>query len=292
VRASAVLRLAQPTLSAQIRTLEDRLGEPLFERRGRGLVPTEAGRLAYRYAEEIFGLGSELLDVLRGRSAGRPGRLRVGVADAVPKLVAHRLLAPALVPAGSYRVVCHEDHAERLLARLALHELDVVLSDAPIGAQVKVRGFSHLLGESGITIFGAPRLAAAHRRAFPRALDGAPMLLPTDNTALRRALDPWFEARGIRPRVVAEFEDSALLKVFGQRGAGLFAGPSAIEPEIVAQYGVRVLGRLAGVTERFYAISAERRLTHPGVRAITERARSELFKAKTPAPRPRAPRVR
>jgi LysR family transcriptional activator of nhaA len=239
-RATRVLRLAQPTISAQIRLLEDRLGEKLFERRGRGLVPTEAGRLAYRYADEIFGLGRELLEVVHGRAPGRLRRFAVGIVDAVPKLVAHRLLAPAFAArAEGLRIVCHEDHAEPLLARLALHELD--------------------LGR------------------FPRSLDGAPALLPTENTALRRALDAWFEARGLRPRVAGEFEDSALLKVFGQRGAGLFFGPSAIEGEIARQYGVRRVGRLPEVRERFYAISAERRLSHPAVKTITETARSELF---------------
>jgi LysR family transcriptional activator of nhaA len=202
-------------------------------------VPTEAGRLAYRFADEIFGLGRELIEVVQGRAPGRLWRLAVGIVDAVPKLVAHRLLEPAFARAEGLRIVCHEDHAEPLLARLALHELDLVISDAPIGPQVKVRGFSHLLGECGVTAFAAPALAAAHRRGFPRSLDGAPALLPTENTALRRALDAWFEARGLRPRVVGEFEDSALLKVFGQ--------------------------------------PAERRLSHPAVQTITETARSELF---------------
>jgi len=276
-RATRVLRLAQPTISAQIHQLEARLGEKLFERRGRGLALTETGRLAYRYADEIFGLGSELLDVMRGRAPGRPQRLAVGVADAVPKLIAHRLLEPALRPGGGLKIACYEDHADRLLARLAVHELDLVLSDAPIGSQAAVRGFSHLLGECGVTWFGSAKLAAAHRRGFPGSLDGAPLLLPAPGAALRRALDLWFDSRGLRPQIVGEFEDSALLKVFGQRGAGLFAGPSAIEREISRQYGARVVGRAPEVRERFYAISAQRKLSHPAVQAITERARTELF---------------
>lgn len=276
-RASATLRLAQPTISAQIRTLEDRLGEKLFERRGRGLVLTETGRVALRYADEIFSLGRELLDVVKGRSPGRPARLAVGISDAVPKLVAHRLLEPALQLAEPVRIVCHEDHVEALLARLALHEIDLVISDAPLGPQVKVRGYSHALGECGVEVFGAPKLAAAARRGFPRSLDGAPMLLPTEGSSLRRALDSWLERRSLRPLVVGEFQDSALLKTFGSQGVGLFAGPSAIAREICAQYGVKPVGRLDGVAERFYAISAERRLTHPAVRAITESARGELF---------------
>lgn len=279
-RASTTLRLAQPTISAQLRTLEEHLGEKLFDRRGRGLVLTETGRVAFRYADEIFSLGRELLDVVKGRSPGRPLHLRVGISDVVPKLVAHRLLEPAMRLAEAVRIVCHEDHLDALLARLALHELDLVISDAPIGPQVKVRGFSHALGECGVHVFGTPKLAAARRRGFPGSLDGAPMLLPTEGSALRRSLDAWFDQRGIRPLVVGEFEDSALLKTFASQGAGLFAGPAAIDREIRAQYAVKSVGPLEGVTERFYAISAERRLTHPAVRAITEAARGELFAAK------------
>jgi len=276
-RATRVLQLAQPTISAQIRQLEERLGEKLFERRGRGLALTETGRLVHRYADEIFALGSELLEVMKGRTSDRPRRLSVGVADAVPKLIAHRLLEPALALGAGFQIACHEDHAERLLARLALHELDLVISDAPIGPQVAVRGFSHLLGECGVTIFASAKRAAAYRRGFPGSLDGAPVLLPTPGAALRRALDLWFDSEGVRPRVVGEFEDSALMKVFGQRGAGLFPGPSVIEREICRQYAARVVGRLTAVRERFYAISAQRKISHPAVQAITERARKELF---------------
>jgi LysR family transcriptional activator of nhaA len=276
-RATRVLRLAQPTISAQLRSLEGQLGERLFARQGRGLVLTEAGRTVYRYADEIFGLGRELVDVVKGRPAGRPARFTVGVADVVPKLVAHRLIEPALRLAGPLRLACREDHAERLLAALALHEVDLVLSDAPIPPAVRVRGFSHLLGECGVTVFAAPKLAAARRRGFPGSLDGAPFLLPVEATALRRALDAWFEERGMRAAVVGEFEDSALLKVFGQAGQGLFAGPAAIEREICDQYGVRVVGRIPELRERFYAISPERRIRHPAVAAITEAARDRLF---------------
>jgi LysR family transcriptional activator of nhaA len=276
-RATAVLRLAQPTISAQIRSLEGQLGERLFARQGRGLVLTEVGRTVYRYADEIFGLGRELLEVVKGRPAGRPTRFTVGVADVVPKLVAHRLLEPALRLAEPVRLACREDHAERLLAALALHEVDLVLTDAPIPPSVRVRGFSHLLGECGVTIFAVQALAAVRRRRFPRSLDGAPFLLPVEATSLRRALDSWFEARGMRPAVVGEFEDSALLKVFGQAGRGLFAGPTAIEREICAQYAVAVVGRIPDVRERFYAISPERKIRHPAVAAITEAARERLF---------------
>jgi LysR family transcriptional activator of nhaA len=276
-KATKLLRLAQPTISGQIRTLEDQLGEKLFQRQGRNLVLTEMGRVVYRYAGEIFTLGNELLDVVKGRPTGRPVRFVVGLAGAVPKLVAHRLLEPALRLPESIRIVCQEDRSDRLLAELSVHALDLVISDAPIGPHVNVRAFNHLLGECGVTFFGTPELAKAHRRRFPQSLDGAPILIPTEGTSLRRALESWFEREGVRPDIVAEFEDSALLKVFGQAGRGLFAGPTAIEREICGQYEVRVVGRSDAVRERFYAISMERKLKHPAVLAITEAARSTLF---------------
>lgn len=276
-KATKLLRLAQPTISGQIRTLEDQLGEKLFQRQGRNLVLTEMGRVVYRYAGEIFTLGNELMDVVKGRPTGRPVRFVVGLAGAVPKLVAHRLLEPALRLPESIRIVCQEDRSDRLLAELSVHALDLVISDAPIGPHVNVRAFNHLLGECGVTFFGTPELAKAHRRRFPQSLDGAPILIPTEGTSLRRALESWFEREGVRPDIVAEFEDSALLKVFGQAGRGLFAGPTAIEREICGQYEVRVVGRSDAVRERFYAISMERKLKHPAVLAITEAARSTLF---------------
>jgi LysR family transcriptional activator of nhaA len=275
--ATRQLRLAQPTISGQIRQLERQLDQKLFRRQGRSLVLTDVGRVVYRYADEIFGLGRELMDVLRSRPPGRPVRLTVGVADAVPKLIVERLLEPAFRLDDPLHLVCREGRADRLLAELALHTLDLVISDAPIPAQVGVKGFSHLLGECGVTVFAAPSLARKHRRGFPHSLDGAPMLLPTDDTVLRRSLDQWLGGRGIRPAAVAEFEDPALLKTFGQAGRGLFAGPTVIEREIARQYGVRVVGRLDEVRERFYAISAERRLEHPAVVALTRAARDRLF---------------
>ena len=276
-RASAELRLAQSTISVQIRGLEESLGEKLFVRSGRRLVLTEMGRVVFRYAEEIFSLGRELRDAVKGRPVGRPLNLVVGVADVVPKLVARRLIAPALELPESVRLVCREDKPERLFAELALHNLDIVLADAPIGPSIHVRAFSHLLGECGVVFFGTAKLASAHRRNFPKSLDGAPVILPTENTTLRRSLDQWFAARGIRPRVVGEFEDSALLKVFGQRGMGLFPAPSIIANEVQRQYQVRPVGTLDGVRERFYAISAERKLKHPAVIAISAAARQKLF---------------
>ena len=275
-RASEKLRVSQPAVSAQIRDLEQALGEKLFTRSGRSISLTEAGRVVYRYAEEIFGLGSELMETLKGRPTGRPARLTVGIANVIPKLIAHRLLEPAFKLPEPVRVHCLEDKPERLLAELAIHGLDLVLADAPLGPAVKVKAYSHLLGECGVSIFGAEPLAKAHRRGFPRSLDGAPFLLPTADATLRRLLDQWFEARGIRPQIVGEFEDSALLKVFGQSGAGLFAVPSAIEAEVRRQYGVRRVGRVE-VRERFYAFTVERKMKHPAVVAIIEAARREIF---------------
>ena len=276
-RAAAELRLAQSTVSTQLRTLEEVLGEKLFARTGRRLVLTDVGRLVFRYADEIFGLGRELLETVKDRPTGQPMRLTVGIADAVPKLIAYRLLGPALTGAEPVRIICREDKPDRLLAQLAVHGLDLVLSDAPIGPTTKVRAFNHLLGECGVTFFAAPALARTCRRGFPRSLGGAPMLLPTDNTALRRSLDDWFESEDIRPRVASEFEDSALLMAFGQAGMGLFPAPSAIERQVRSQYGVVVVGRLDTVRERFYAISGERRLKHPAVVAISEAARQRVF---------------
>ena len=275
-RAGEKLHISQPAVSTQIRGLEQALGERLFTRSGRALALTEAGRVVYRYAEEIFGLGTELMETLKGRPTGRPARLTVGIVNVIPKLIAYRLLEPAFKLPERVRVECREDRPERLLAELATHGLDLVLADAPAGASVRVRAYSHLLGECGVSIFGAERLSKAHRRGFPRSLDGAPFLLPTADSTLRRLLDDWFEAQGIRPRIVGEFEDSALLKVFGQSGAGLFAMPSAIDAEVRSQYEVRLVGRVE-LRERFYAITVERKLKHPAVVAISGAARRELF---------------
>jgi LysR family transcriptional activator of nhaA len=233
----------------------------------------------FRYADEIFALGGELVDAVKGRPVGKPIRLDVGIADVVPKLVVRRLLQPALTLTEPVRLVCHEAPQERLLAELALHSLDIVISDAPVPAGSTVRAFNHLLGETGVSIFGTEALAKVHRPGFPGSLHGAPMLLPLEGLPLRRSLNQWFDRHGLRPQVVAEFEDSALLKVFGADGVGLFAAPTVVEREVAAQYGVHVLGRIEEVRERFYAISVERRLRNPAVVALTDVARQELFAA-------------
>ena len=276
-RASELLHLTPPTISAQIQSLEKSLGEKLLQRGGRRLVMTEAGQIAYRYADEIFSLGREMRDTLKDRPTGRPLRLQVGIQDVLPKLIAQRLLAAVFSMSEPVHVICTEDNAEQLLVRLATHELDVVLSDSPASTTLATRVFSHLLGECGVTVFGSPALAMKYRRGFPRSLDGAPFLLPMENTALRRNLNIWFEARSIRPAVRGEFQDSGLLKAVGRAGIGLFVGPTAIEKDIHRQYGVRSVGRIADVQERFYAISAERKLKHPAVVAISTTAREQLF---------------
>jgi len=277
--AGRVLRLSHPTLSAQVHALEERLGHKLFTRVGRRLVPTDVGRLVYRYADEIFSIGDELLEAVQGRPSGQALRFDVGVVDAVPKLVVRRLLEPALRLPEAVRLVVHEDAYDRLLAELALHNLDIVLSDAPVPAGSAVRAFNHPLGESGVGIFGTAALVRGQRRKFPRALDGAPMLLPLEGSPLRRALEQWFEAERVRPRVVAEFQDTALLHVFGSHGVGLFPSVLAVESDVRRQYGVEVLGEAAGVRESFYALSVQRRLKHPAVVALTDTARTDVFAA-------------
>lgn len=276
-RACARLRLAQPTISGQLRTLEETLGEKLFVKSGRGLVLTDVGQLVFQYAEEIFGIGRELQDVLKGRPRGRPLRLLAGVADMVPKLIAYRILQPALAMPEPVQLVCEEDTSERLLSDLADHRLDVVLSDVPITAATRVRAFNHLLGSCGVTWFGAPALVSRYRKRFPASLTGAPFLLPIQNSSLRRALDHWFDVRGIRPVVAGEFKDSALMKAFGQAGAGIFAAPDPIVNEIRTHYRCGVIGPVESVTESYYAISVERKLKHPAVAAICEAARGQLF---------------
>jgi LysR family transcriptional activator of nhaA len=275
-KAAGKLRLSQPTVSAQIRLLERSLDVQLFQRQGRTLVLTDVGRTVYRYADEIFGIGRELREALRGLPAGRPLQLSVGVADAVPKLIAYQLLRPAMEGPAPVHVVCREDNAERLATDLASHALDVVIADTPAPAHVRVRVFNHLLGESDTAFFAVPRVASTLRRLFPASLNGTPMLLPTQNAALRRALDGWFEREGLRPTVVGEFEDSALMKVFGQSMGVVFPAPAVIADEVCRLYAVREVGRTSKVRERYYAISAERRLKHPGVLAITAAARTTL----------------
>jgi len=276
-KASASLRLAQPTISGQVKTLENALGEKLFERRGRNLALTEMGQVVFRYADEIFSLGRELLDTVEGRPTHRPTRLKIGLAGVVPKLIAYELLKPALALPEPIVLSCVEAEADRLVAALATFSLDVILTDAPLARGLNVRVYNHFLGESGVTFFGTKALTAKYRRRFPRSLGEAPLLLPMPNTTVRGGLDRWFEKHSIRPRIAAQFEDTALLKVFGGSGVGVFPAPTVIESHVKKQYGVSVIGRTTEVMEHFYAISVERRITHPAVREITHAARSTFF---------------
>jgi LysR family transcriptional regulator, transcriptional activator of nhaA len=275
--ASEQMRVSPPAISAQLKLLEDQLGERLLTRSGRRLVVTETGRTVFSYAEDIFALGRELLDVVKNRPIGRPLRLDVGVVDVMPKVVVQTLLQPALHLREAVRIVCREASPDQLLGRLATHELDVVLSDSPVDPTLKIRAYSHLLGECGVMFVAGAKAAARYRRGFPHSLNGAPMFLPTDNTALRRNLDFWFDSNAIRPLVLGEFEDYALLRAFGESGAGVFPLPSVVEAQIRRQRSLRTIGVTNQVRTQFYAISAERKLQHPAVVAIRNAARQELF---------------
>jgi LysR family transcriptional activator of nhaA len=275
-KAGEELHLAQPTISSQLKLLEESLGHKLFERQGRKLVLTDVGHTVMRYADEIFRLGNELKNVVSGLPPGQQLRLNVGVLDVVPKLVAEQLLKPALEIGPSLRIICREGPLPQLLASLALHELDVVLADAPSSEPVSVRSFNHLLGKSGVSFFAAGKLLAL-KKDFPRSLDGAPVLLPSDESSVRRSLDLWFERQGLRPLIAGDFDDSALLQAFGQRGHGVFAMPTVIEAEVERQFSCSVIGRTDEIETCFYAITVERRLRHPAVVAIAEAARSQIF---------------
>jgi LysR family transcriptional activator of nhaA len=276
-RASEILHLTPQTISGQLRELEEQLGAKLFQKSGRNLVLTDTGRVVFSYADEMFRLGDELQDVLEGRIPGATLKLTVGVAMVVPKLLAYRVLEPVLRLQDPVHLVCQEAPLADLLADLSVHKLDLVLADSPISPALNIRAYNHPLGESGISFFAAAKKARNYTTGFPRSLTGAPMLMPTASSALRRMLEQWFERQEIQPVVVAEFEDRALMKAFGEADAGIFTSPTAVEDDVVAKYGVRVIGRTDDIKERFYAISAERRIKHPAVSAITETARNELF---------------
>ncbi|MBZ5664081.1 MAG: transcriptional activator NhaR [Acidobacteriia bacterium] len=280
--ASKELGLASPTISNQIRKLEDNLGEELLRRSGRKLVLTDMGRIAMRYADEIFSLGQEFASTMRERPTGRPLRFCVGIADVLPKTIAFRLIEPALRLRTPVHLICREDRPDHLLADLAVHDVDVVLSDAPASPAANIRAFNHLLGECGVS-FLAPKKLAFLKKGFPRSLDGAPFLLPLDNTALRRDLDEWFHSQKLRPAVMGEFADLALLRVFAEEGYGVFAVPSVMEDQM-RRYGLSKIGATSTITIRFYAISVERQVRHPAVAAVCEVARNSLFSARNREP--------
>ncbi len=279
VRAGEQLHTTPQTLSAQIKLLEDRLGRRLFRKSGRQLELTDDGRVALRYADEIFALGSELETALREKRGTREQalELRVGIEDVVAKSVAYKLLEPALNLADPVKLICAEGSFDDLMAQLALHRLDLVIADEPLTRKLSVKAFNHKLGSSSVTFFAAPELAARLRLPFPRCLDGAPMLVPGGSSSVRPQFDAWLERHRLHPRVVGEFGDGALMKAFGRQGRGVFLSPSVVEDETVRQYGVQVIGRVDEISDDFYAITAERRITHPGVAAITQAARAELF---------------
>ena len=276
-RAADILHLTPQTISSQLRELEEQLDVKLFEKSGRNLVLTDSGRMVFSYADEVFRLGNELQDVLQGRIPGVALTLNVGVAMVVPKLLAYRLLAPVLAMQEPVRLVCQEAPLQDLLADLSVHKLDLVIADCPLSPTLNVRAYNHLLGQSGISFFAARSVARSYRKDFPLSMDGAPMLMPTSSSALRRMLEQWFEARDIKPLIVAEFEDRALMKAFGEAGVGVFTSPTAVEEDVVAKYGVHIIGRTSDISESYYAISAERRIKHPAVSLITDTARSDLF---------------
>ena len=280
-RASERLHLTPQTISGQISLLEDSIGEALFSKAGRGLELTETGRMVLSYADEIFSLGGELEESLRNLPRDRPMVFKVGIADVVPKTIAYRLLAPALSLPDPVRVICRENNLANLLAELALHRVDMVIADGPIPSGINVRGFNHVLGECGISFLAVPSVARPLRKDFPRSLNGAPLLIPSETNLMQAKLLEWFDSRRIHPRIIGEFDDSALMKVFGQAGAGIFIIPTPIATEVAKQYGVRIIGSTEDVREQYYAISVERRISHPAVSAITEAAREWLNRTAT-----------
>lgn len=278
-RAGEQLHLTPQSISGQLRELEESLGVELLRKAGRGLEMTEMGRRIFGYADQVFALGDEILEAAQARSARQTTPFRIGIADSVPKSVAYRVVQPVLGAEEPVRLVCREGPLAALLADMAVHRLDMVVADRPMPTRINVRGYNHLLGESDLTVFGTPELAKALPGKFPARLDGAPFLLPGEDVAVRPRLIQWLEARGLFPRIVGEFDDSALLQSFGQAGAGLFVAPTAIARDVCRQYGVTALGRIEGVTEQLYAITTERRLTHPGVIAVVKATQREVFGA-------------
>jgi len=276
-RASEKLHLTPQTISGQLSLLEEHLDEALFSRVGRNLELTETGRLVLSYAEEIFSLGGELEERLRNLPAGRPKVFKVGVTDVVPKSIAYRLLAPALELPEPVRIICREGSIDNLLAQLALHKVDLVIADGSIPSSINVRGFNHPLGDCGITFFATARLARKLGKNFPENLNGMPLLLPGEMTVVRNRLTAWLEGQHIYPQIVGEFDDSALMKAFGRTGTGIFIAPSPIAEEVKEQYGVVIIGETKKIREQFFAISVERKISHPAVAAITETAREWLF---------------
>ncbi|MCZ4306274.1 LysR family transcriptional regulator [Zoogloeaceae bacterium G21618-S1] len=283
VRAAESLHLTPHAISSQITALEASLGAKLFEREGRRLILSVTGKRILAHAETIFSLGDEILDIVGDPAARDMQPLRIGISDSVPKAVAYRLVSPALRLDDPVKLTCREGRLDALLADLAIHRLDLVIADRPMPARLSVRGFNHLLGESALSVMASTAVRQAHSGPFPGCLDHAPFLMPGEDTAIHAPLSEWFDRHGIRPRVIAEFDDSALLKAFGQAGAGFFAAPSATNDYVCRQYGVEVVGQIDEVIEQLYAITTEGKLTRPEILAIQQAARQEIFGP--PAPR-------
>lgn len=276
-RAAEQLHLTPQSISGQLGELETSLGVELFQRAGRGLVLSDAGQRILGYAEKIFALGDELLDVVHNESAGPRRPFCVGIADSVAKSVVQRVIAPALQLQEPLRLICREGRLTFLLAELAVHHLDMVIADRPMPPNLNVRGYSHLLGTSDLSVFAAPGLAAKLPGEFPALLEDAPFLLPGEDVAIRPRLEQWFMTHNVRPRIIGEFDDSALITAFGAAGAGLFVAPTAISEALFQQYGVLSLASIAALKEELYAITTERHLTHPAIVAIRDAARDEVF---------------
>ena len=272
-RAAAKLHVSQPSISEQIRELEVSLGEKLFRRKGRNNVLTDAGQIVFGYAEQIFALGREMTNAVKQGPAAKMQRLYVGVTDSLPKLVTNEILKPVFSMAQTAHVICREGKLEDLLAQLAAHRLDIVLSDEPASSSTNFKTFNHLLGETGTAICAERKLGAKLKRGFPNSLNGAPALLPAENSTLRRALDTWFREQRIEPRIVAEFEDLALLKLMAAEGRGFIAIPAVALSDAVAQYEYVLIGKVEKCRVQFHAITAERRIEHPAVLLITGKAR-------------------
>ncbi len=276
-RAAEKLHVSQPTISAQLAALEGVVGEKLFRRGGRALALTETGQHVFIYAEEIFSIGQDLLDSVKQRPTSRPLRLRLGVADALPKLVTYQIIKPIFSLPQPVQLSCWETKVSDMLVELTAYRLDLVLADEPTSSGVTSNVFNHFLGECGVTFCAEPRLAAKLRRGFPRSLNGAPALLPMSNSGLRRSLEKWFYATGIRPRLVGEIEDPAFVNVLALHGLGFMTVPTLVAKEIVTRFGFRSIGRTDDCKQQFYAITPERKLTHPAVVAVTSDARDRLF---------------
>lgn len=276
-RAGEKLNITPQTISGQLTLLEERFGQDLFVRQGRNLAITEVGRLVLRYADDIFDLGKELTDVLRGVPAIGPAEFIVSASSALPKTIVYKIIEPALDQPHELSLTCKEGPVENILADLAVHEVDMVLTDTPLTSAFSIKAYNHFLGDAPLSFFATAELTSKYSKNFPESLHGAPMLIPTRQNAVRQLFDRWLDDTGIRPNVKGQFDDSALMKSFGQAGLGIFFMPSIIEQEVCNAFNVEVLGTISQIKQRFYAISAERKVKHPAVAAICDTARDKIF---------------